>query len=500
MVVLDGRNLTIEKVRNIARGEKVKISPGLWKKVLQAEKFVNKHIGNKKAIYGINTGFGALARVRIGLKDLIRLQRNILLSHNAGVDRPFSKEFVRAAMAIRINTLIQGYSGVSCELIKNLVTLLNKDIIPIVPRKGSVGASGDLAPMASIGLILLGKGKVFYKGKIISASRGLKLAGIKRLTLKPKEGLSLLNGTQFSTGIAALINYEARRLCEVADIAGAISIDGLRGSVTPFSPHIFRVRPHPGAVKSAKRIRRLLKGSAILRSHKNCSKVQDAYSLRCMAQVHGAVWDLLEFARKTVEIELNAITDNPLIFTKNNTILSGGNFHAEPIAFALDIMTMALTELSSISERRTFRLLDSDLSGINSFLTPKPGVNSGLMMAQITAASLVSYNKTLSFPGSVDSIPTSADQEDHVSMSMNAGLKALEVLENTKYVLAIELLCGTQALDLLRPLRSSRIIENIKRKIRKEVSFISSDRPLTPEIEKIKAMIEKEQIQSLISI
>ncbi len=496
MVELNGNNLTIKKLRRIARGEGITIKKELWERVKAAEKFVKKYTTDKRAVYGINTGFGALARVKISLKDLQRLQKNILLSHNAGVDKPFSREFVRAAMAIRINTLIQGYSGVSDKLIKNLIVLLNKDIIPIVPQKGSVGASGDLAPMAAIGLILIGEGKADYKGKVITGARALKIAGLKKLELKPKEGLALINGTQFSTGIAGLINFEAQNLCTIADIAGAISIDGLRGSITPFSPEILKIRPHPGALESAERIRKLLKGSAILRSHKNCSKVQDAYSLRCMAQVHGAVRDVITSTRKTIEIELNAVTDNPLIFTGKNKILSGGNFHGEPIAFALDMIAMALSELSSISERRIFRLLDTDLSGLKSFLTPEPGVNSGMMMAQVTAASLVSYNKGLCFPDSVDSIPTSADQEDHVSMSMNSGLKALEVLKNTKYVLAIELLCAIQALDLLRPLKSSKTIERIKRRIRRRVPFINSDRQLTPEIEKIKLMIDRGEIQA----
>jgi len=317
---------------------------------------------------------------------------------------------------------------------------------------------------------------------------------MKPLALKPKEGLSLINGTQFSTGISSFVNSDGTKLCDIADMSSAMSLDALKGSDIPFNRAIFELRPHPGAIRSAKNIRNLIRGSQILKSHKKCPKVQDPYSLRCMAQVHGAVRDIFQFAKKTIEIEMNSVTDNPIIFPKENLILSGGNFHAEPIAFALDMMAIGLAELASISERRVFRLLDSKLSGLNAYLATEPGLHSGFMMAQVTAAALVSQNKILCHPASVDSIPTSANQEDHVSMSMNAGLKALEVLENTKYVLAIEMLCASQALDLLRPLKTSPALGKIKKKIRRIVPFIQTDRPLTPEIEKIKEIIDNRLI------
>ncbi len=495
MVVLDGEQLTIDKLARIAYGrEKISVKKSQWRKIRKAQTFVLKHAADKKAIYGINTGFGALAQVCIGIQDIEKLQLNILLSHNAGVGKPFDKELVRAALTLRINTLVRGNSGVSEKLIEKLVDILNKDITPLVPRKGSVGASGDLAPMAAIGLVLTGKGEVFYKNRNMSAQKALRLAHIGTLQLRPKEGLALINGTQFSTGISGLINFIGTRLCDTADMCGALSLDALRGSTVPFNDAIFKLRPHPGAVKSAKNIRDYVKGSGISESHIRCPKVQDPYSLRCMAQVHGAVRDIFGFAKKTIEIEMNAVTDNPIVFPEKNLILNSGNFHGEPIAFALDIMAMGLAELASISERRIFRLLDSTLSGLNAFLITKPGLNSGFMVVQTTAAALVSQNKMLCHPASIDSIPTSANQEDHVSMSMNAGLKALEVLENTKYVLAIEILCACQALDMLKPLKTSPALQEHKKKIRRVVPFIKADRSLTPEIEKIREMLDRELI------
>ncbi len=493
MVILDGRQLTVEKLIKIAcRQEKVRIKESQWPKIRRSHRFVEQHAANKEPMYGINTGFGALAQVRIGLDKVKILQHNILLSHNAGVGKAFSPEFVRAALALRINALIKGNSGVSSRLIEQLVTILNKNIVPVVPQKGSVGASGDLAPMAAIGLLIIGKGEVFYRGKRMPAQRALRLAKIGTIQLKPKEGLALINGTQFSTGIACLVNSAGMHLCDTADMCGAMSLDALRGSANPFNRDIFRLRPHKGAIKSAQNIRNFVRGSQLVRSHRECPKVQDPYSLRCMAQVHGAVRDIFVSTRKTTEIEMNSLTDNPIVFPDKNMIVSSGNFHAEPIAFALDTMAIGLTALSSISERRVFRLLDSSLSGLSAFLTTAPGLNSGFMLAQTTAAALVSQNKILSHPASVDSIPTSANQEDHVSMSMNAGLKVLEILENTKYVLAIEMLCACQALDMLKPLNTSPALEKVKKKVRKLVPFMKRDRTLTPEIEKIKTLLDRE--------
>jgi len=496
MVILDGRNLKINDLDRIARGETgVRISPRAWTGIRRAERFVRKRISERVPVYGLNTGFGALAQVRIDDRDLLKLQNNILLSHNAGVGPPFPERFVRAAMVLRINTLVRGHSGVSPALIRSLAAMLNRNLIPVVPTQGSVGASGDLAPMAAIGLVITGRGEALYRGRRLPARAALFRAGLKPYTLKPKEGLSLLNGTQFSTGIAALVNREGSDIMDTADICGALSVEGLKGTDSQFDENIFRVRPHPGARTAARNIRQLLRGSKILKEHRDCKKVQDPYSLRCMAQVHGAARDLFAFSRRTVEIEINSVTDNPLIFPNLNRILNGGNFHAEPIAFCLDIMAIGLAEIASIAERRIFRLLDHELSGLPPFLTRRPGLNSGLMMAQTTAAALVSQNKILCHPASVDSIPTSADQEDHVSMSMNAGLKAREVLENTKYVLAIELLCAGQAIDLLRPLRTSPRLEKIKARIRKAAPFIDHDRELTPDIERIKGLIDRHEIK-----
>jgi histidine ammonia-lyase len=495
MVTLDGRSLTIDALDRIARGKTaIRISPRVWPGVRRAAQFVRQRAHVRNAIYGLNTGFGALAQLRIDDRDLLRLQENILLSHNAGVAKPFPTGLVRVAMTLRVNTLIRGNSGVSEELIRLLTAMVNQNVIPVVPTKGSVGASGDLAPMAAIGSAIIGKGEVFYRNRRMPTRVAFKKTGLKPCALGPKEGLSLLNGTQFSTAIAALISEEGSRILDLCDITGALSVEGLKGTASQFNPMIFKVRPYPGARISARNIRELLRGSKILKEHRDCKKVQDPYSLRCMAQVHGAVRDLFTFGRRTVEIEINSVTDNPLLFPAQNLILSGGNFHAEPIAFCLDIMAIGLAEIAAIAERRVFRLLDHELSGLPPFLAKKPGLNSGLMMAQTTAAALVGQNKILCHPASVDSIPTSADQEDHVSMSMNAGLKAMEVLENTKYVLAIELLCACQAIDLLRPLRTSPRLEGIKKRIRRAVPFLDADRELTPLIEKIKELIDQGKI------
>lgn len=499
MVTLDGRSLTIDALDRIARDKTaIRISPRVWPGVRRAAQFVRQRAHAREAIYGLNTGFGALAQLRIGDKDLLRLQENILLSHNAGVAKPFPAGLVRAAMVLRINTLIRGNSGVSAGLIRLLTAMVNRNVIPVVPTKGSVGASGDLAPMAAIGSAVIGKGEVLYRNRRMPTRVAFKIAGLKPCTLGPKEGLSLLNGTQFSAAIAALVSEEGAEILDLCDISGALSVEGLKGTARQFNANIFKVRPYPGARISARNIRELLRGSKILKEHRDCKKVQDPYSLRCMAQVHGAVRDLFAFGRKTVEIEINSVTDNPLIFPAQNLVLSGGNFHAEPIAFCLDIMAIGLAEIAAIAERRVFRLLDHELSGLPPFLAKKPGLNSGLMMAQTTAAALVGQNKILCHPASVDSIPTSADQEDHVSMSMNAGLKAMEVLENTKYVLAIELLCACQAIDLLRPLRTSPRLEGIKNRIRRAVPFLDADRELSPLIEKIKELIDQGKIVSAV--
>ncbi len=492
MVILTGRTLTITELEAIGRkGQKVLIAPRLWTLIRRSRKFVDERSSGSAPVYGLNTGFGALAQVAIRPSDAKELQRNIVLSHNAGVGKPFPSDIVRAAMALRINTLVRGNSGVSPALIKTLVAMLNYDIVPVVPTKGSVGASGDLAPMAAIGLALIGRGDVMFRGRRMTARRALSKCRLRPYDLRPKEGLSLLNGTQFSTAVASRILHEGSLLLDTADISGTMSIEGLKGTNTQFHPRIFEVRPHPGAAVSARAIRALLKGSKILSEHRDCKKVQDPYSLRCMAQVHGSVRDLFSFCRRTLQIEINSVTDNPLVFPELGLITSGGNFHGEPIAFASDIMAMGLAEIASIAERRVFRLLDHELSALPAFLARHPGLNSGLMMAQTTAAALVSQNKHLCHPASVDSIPTSADQEDHVSMSMNAGLKAMEVLENAKYVLAVELLCAAQAIDLLSPLRTSPALERVIRLLRADVPFLDRDRELSPLIERIKGMLDE---------
>ncbi|MBN2621157.1 histidine ammonia-lyase [candidate division WOR-3 bacterium] len=499
MVTLNGSSLTIEQVWRIAcQHEAVRLARSALSRVRACERYLAKHLSDRQSIYGFNTGFGALAHVHINTHDLAQLQENILLSHNAGIGPFFAPEFVRAALLLRINTLIQGYSGVSIDLVKTLTQILNRNIVPLVPQKGSVGASGDLAPMAAIGIVVLGKGNVFVDGHINQAKQALARFKIKPIKLKAKEGLALINGTQFSTGICSLVYSEAMNLCSIADICGALSLEALKGTDRSFDPLIFKLRRHPGAEQSARRLRTMLRGSSILKSHRDCSKVQDTYSLRCMPQVHGAVYDLLEAAHKTITIEINAVTDNPIIVCKEDRIISNGNFHGEPIAFALDTMAIGLSELAGISERRIFRLLDGSVSRLNPFLAKDPGLNSGFMLAQVTAAALVSQNKILSHPASVDSIPTSANQEDHVSMSMNAGLKAIEVLDNVKYVLAIELLCACQAIELLKPLKTSPRLQKIHSRIRKIVPFLEKDSVLTEHIENLKTLIDNNELTSFI--
>lgn len=495
MVILNGRNLTIAQLEDISRRrQSVRIAPQLWQKIRRSRRYLDRKIAEAKPVYGLNTGFGALAQIPIRSADRLRLQRNIILSHNAGVGPPFPVSIVRSAMTLRINTLIQGNSGVSAELIKLLLSMLNHDIVPIVPTKGSVGASGDLAPMAAIGAAVIGRGQVMHQGRLMSARKAMTRCGLQPHELRPKEGLSLLNGTQFSTAVACQIWQQGSRLLDIADLSGAMSLEGLKGTDAQFQPWIFKVRPHPGAVLSGRRIRDLLRDSKILSAHRDCKKVQDPYSLRCMAQVHGAVRDLFNFCRRGLEIEINSVTDNPLVFSDLDLIVNGGNFHGEPIAFVSDIMAMGLAEIAGIAERRIFRLLDHELSALPPFLARHPGLHSGLMMAQTTAAALVSQNKQLAHPASVDSIPTSADQEDHVSMSMNAGLKAMEILNNTTYVLAIELLCAAQAIELLAPLRTSPALEKIIRRLRREVPFLNRDRELTPLIERIRRLIEDDRL------
>ena len=436
--------------------------------------------------YGVNTGFGRFVSESIPDDQVDELQLRLLRSHACGVGEPYPAEVVRAAMLLRANALAKGYSGAHVQTVELLIECLNRGVLPRVPARGSVGASGDLAPLAHLALPLVGEGRAWFEGTLYGGAEALAAAGLEPITLAAKEGLSLINGTQFMASMAALALVRARRLARTADIACALSLESLQGSRTSFHPAIHRARPLRGQIDSAANILRLLEGSAIIESHRWCDKVQDAYSLRCAPQVHGASRDLLDYIEATVTVELNAATDNPLVLVDEGLVVSNGNFHGQPLAFGLDTLAMAVSELASISERRVERLVNPSLSeGLPPFLTVEGGLNSGFMILQYVAASLVSENKSLCHPASVDSIPTSAGQEDHVSMGNAAGLKALQVLANAERALAIELLAGAQAIEFLAPLEPGPGVRATHDAVRELSERLRDDRSLSDDIERV---------------
>ena len=436
--------------------------------------------------YGVNTGFGRFVSESIPDDQVDELQLRLLRSHACGVGEPYPAEVVRAAMLLRANALAKGYSGAHVQTVELLIECLNRGVLPRVPARGSVGASGDLAPLAHLALPLVGEGRAWFEGTLYGGAEALAAAGLEPITLAAKEGLSLINGTQFMASMAALALVRARRLARTADIACALSLESLQGSRTSFHPAIHRARPLRGQIDSAANILRLLEGSAIIESHRWCDKVQDAYSLRCAPQVHGASRDLLDYIEATVTVELNAATDNPLVLVDEGLVVSNGNFHGQPLAFGLDTLAMAVSELASISERRVERLVNPSLSeGLPPFLTVEGGLNSGFMILQYVAAALVSENKSLCHPASVDSIPTSAGQEDHVSMGNASGLKALQVLANAERALAIELLAGAQAIEFLAPLEPGPGVRATHDAVRELSERLRDDRSLSDDIERV---------------
>jgi histidine ammonia-lyase len=452
---------------------------------------VDHHAGSGQSVYGVNTGFGHLANVAIPAGQVDELQRNLVRSHCAGIGDPLPREQVRAAMALRANTLARGHSGIRPETVDALLGMLNHRIHPIVPCQGSVGASGDLAPLARLALALMGEGMVEKDGHTLPAGLALSEAGLSPVNLVAKEGLALINGTQVSTAIGMLALNQAHRLVTGADVTGAMSLEALRGSSAPFAAVIQEARNHKGAGLSADNLRRLTAGSAIAESHRDCDRVQDSYALRCMPQVHGAVRDALAFIETTLVQEANASTDNPLVFADLDRMISCGNFHGAPVGYALDLLAIVMTDLGSISERRLERLVNPALSQLPAFLTPEPGLHSGFMMAQVTAASLVSENKTLAHPASVDSIPTSGDKEDHVSMSTWAARKAAQVVKNTCHVVAIETLAAAQALDFLVPLSPGPGVAAAWEHVRSRLPALKEDRTLTPLIQNAARMLDE---------
>lgn len=492
---LGAAKLTLENIYQVAvEGHKVRLSDGAIRKIQRAHRFLKKEIASGKTLYGVNTGFGLLSDVKIPEKDIEQLQVNLIRSHACGVGPFLEEASARAMLLLRASTLSVGHSGVSEALVQHILDVLNAGICPLIPEQGSVGASGDLAPLSHLALVLIGEGRARYKGKEISGAQALQSAGLNPIRLGPKEGLALINGTQFMTAIGALKLLEAEYLCQVADWAGAMTLEALKGTETAFEPEIHKVRSHAGQVEVAAHMRELLlaggkRKSQISKSHANCGKVQDPYSLRCIPQVHGASRDALKWVRQVLEQEINSVTDNPLVFPASGRILSGGNFHGQYVSLAMDLLCMAVAELASISEQRLEKLVNPAISGLPAFLTEQGGLNSGFMIVQVAAASIVSENKTLCHPACVDTIPTSADKEDHVSMGAWAARKAAQVVVNSRRVLAMELMAAAQGIDLLRPLKSSVKIESIHKKIRKQVPKMVQDRSTHEDLKYIEGLI-----------
>ncbi|HEX2913976.1 MAG TPA: histidine ammonia-lyase [Chloroflexia bacterium] len=484
VVTLDGESLSLEEVEWVADGQAT-VALNLGPRFYASRKQIENRMEGEAAVYGVNTGFGNLATVRIPHDKLAILQRNLLISHATGVGAPLPRRVVRSMLLLRANSLAKGYSGVRAELVQLLVDMLNHGVHPVVPSQGSVGASGDLAPLAHIACVLIGEGRAEYNGEVLPAKEALSLAGLNPVQLAPKEGLALINGTQMMASLGALALARALRLVEVAEIAGALSLEAFKGTDAAFHPAIQAVRPHPGQVAAAAHLRELLAGSEVMESHRGCSKVQDPYSLRCMPQVFGAIRDALDYCRRVIEVELNSATDNPLCFPEEDLVLSGGNFHGQPLAIMLDTMGLALVQLGNFSERRSYKLLTSYEAGLPAFLTAYPGLNSGLMVTQYIAAALANDNKVLSHPASADSIPTSAGTEDFNSMGANSALKLNSILENTTRIIAVELMCAAQGVEFHLPLQPGEPLREIMVSLRAVVPHLEEDRLLDGEIEKI---------------
>jgi histidine ammonia-lyase len=468
-------------------------------RIALAGALVEKIVATGEAAYGINTGFGLLAQTRIPNDQLELLQRNLLLSHAAGVGDALPDPVVRLILALKINALARGHSGVTMGLMDGLLALLEHEVYPVIPAQGSVGASGDLAPLAHLSAALLGLGQVRVGGALLPASEGLRIAGLRPVKLRAKEGLALINGTQVSTALGLAGLFGAEDVFAAAVVAGAMSVDALKGSDSPFDERIQQVRGQPGQIAVAREYRELIAGSAIRASHLDCSRVQDPYSFRCQPQVMGACLDLIRNCSVTLSIEANAVTDNPLLFTEAGEVLSGGNFHAEPVAFAADTLALAIAEIGSLSERRTAVLVDPKMSGLPAFLVNNSGLNSGFMIAQVTAAALVSENKNIATPASVDSIPTSANQEDHVSMATHAARRLSVMVDNAAAVVGIELLAAAQGIDFHRPSRSSHRLEEVHAGIRRDVPFYAADRYFAPDIDAARSWVKSGRFGAMLN-
>jgi len=492
MIEIDGASLTLEQTVAVADGAEIVLAHSARPRIERARQFVEGIVARGEVVYGINTGFGKLADVTIPTDKLRELQLNLVRSHSCGVGDPLPENVVRAMMLHRANVLAKGYSGCRILIIETLLQMLNAGVHPVIPSRGSVGASGDLAPLSHLALVAIGEGAAIYQGEKMAGGEAMSRAGITPLVLEAKEGLALLNGTQAMTAVGSLALLAAEHLADAADVTGAMSLEALKGTPVAFDYKIHAVRPHPGQMNSARRLRELIESSEIRESHRDHKvdpRVQDAYALRCMPQVHGAVRDALNHARRILEIEINSATDNPLVFAESEEVISGGNFHGEPIALALDYAAIAIADLGTISERRVERLVNPDLSGLPAFLAPQAGTNSGMMIAQVAAVSLIAENNVLAHPASVTNLPTSANKEDHVSMGMTSALKFAQVVKNVEIILAIELMCAAQGLDFLKPLRPSPRLQAVYSRVRERVPFIEKDSVLSNYIESLVSLV-----------
>ena len=491
VVSLDGSSLTLEDLEALARGRATaELAPEGRSRLERGAEFVARAAAGEEPVYGVNTGFGRFAEVHIPFEEAAHLQVNLVRSHSAGVGEPFPPDVVRAMMVTRANVLARGNSGVRPVVVERLLQLLESGLVPRVPSQGSVGASGDLAPLGHLALFLIGEGQGWdAEGREVAASDALAAHGIEPLELHPKEGLALLNGTQATLSVAALTLLDAERLVRNADLVGALTVEGLKGSTTPFRPEVFELRPHHGSADVGANVLALMEGSGIRESHLHCGRVQDAYCLRCMPQVHGAVRSALAHVREVLEIEINAVTDNPLVLPESDEAISAGNFHGEPLALVMDYLSIALADLANISERRVAAMMEAPDSDLATFLAERGGLQSGFMMAQVTAAALASENKSLAHPASVDSVPTGAGREDHVSMSPIAARKAARILDQTRSVLAIESLCAAQAIDFHAPLSPGRGNAEVHRTLRQHIPHLSEDRVLAVDIETARGLL-----------
>jgi len=490
-ISLNGEQFQLEELAEVARnGAGIAIAEASKAKIGKSRALVDKWVKEGVRIYGVTTGFGALSDVTISLENTRRLQKKILFSHAAGMGREMEADVVRAMMALRVNDFCRGNSGLRLQTIQMLADMLNSGIVPVVPEKGSVGASGDLVPMAHLALVMIGEGEAFVDGIRMSGAKALASRNLDPLELAAGEGLALINGTQFMIALGCLALHDALNLCKHADIAASMSLETLMGTRTAFDPRIHQVRPHQGQIMAAQNMLKITENSEIISSHEDCCRVQDAYTLRCSPQVHGASWDAFAYVDKVIRVEMNASTENPLIFPESEEFLSGGNFHGQPLALACDFLGIAIAELANISERRIERLVNPYLSGLPAFLVEDGGLNSGYMIAQYAAAALVSENKVLAHPASVDSIPTSANKEDHVSMGAIAARKCRDIVENAEDVIAIELLCGAQAIDLFTNIKAGNGTLAAYNTIRQQVNYMKEDRLLSTDIATVKQMLK----------